>query len=242
MKTRTTFTLIGLIGIGLLTTSEAFARGGTAPARASGAAHAKACGQKPVDAKAKANPADPGVNARQHRQHARTESGVRSGQLTRGETRGIAKERQAIRKEERQYKSDGTLTRAERKDLHQDLNAASKEIYQEKHDTDVRPKTERKDTDNKLEKKWKTAYTDGDGYREGRFDKNDCSGDELLSKSEAKAGSTPLERKLGGEKRFDRAAGEDGMLSKGEAKRELDAEKEAYRDGRDTGGNARQEN
>jgi CRISPR/Cas system-associated endoribonuclease Cas2 len=81
---------------------------------------------------------DPGVNARQHNQHDRVAQGVRSGSLTKDEAQGLRAEQRAIRQEERQYKSDGTLTRDERKDLHQDLNAASRSIYSEKHDAEVR--------------------------------------------------------------------------------------------------------
>ncbi len=46
----------------------------------------------------------------------------------------------AIRKEERQYKSDGQFTKDERQEVRQDQAAASKEIYQEKHDAQDRPK------------------------------------------------------------------------------------------------------
>lgn len=81
---------------------------------------------------------DPGVNARQHRQHDRIGQGVRSGELTKSETKEVVAEQRAIRKEEREYKSDGKLTKDERKDLHQDLNAASKNIYEEKHDDEKR--------------------------------------------------------------------------------------------------------
>jgi hypothetical protein len=81
---------------------------------------------------------DPGVNARQHNQHDRIAQGVRSGSLTRDEAQGLRAEQRSIRQEERQYKSDGTLTREERKDLHQDLNVASQSIYNEKHDAETR--------------------------------------------------------------------------------------------------------
>lgn len=81
---------------------------------------------------------DPGVNARQHHQHDRIIQGVRSGSLTRDEAQALRAEQRSIRQEEHQYKSDGTLTRAERKDLHQDLNAASRNIYDEKHDAETR--------------------------------------------------------------------------------------------------------
>jgi hypothetical protein len=83
-------------------------------------------------------PLDPGVNGRQHLQHGRIAQGVRSGQLTPEEAAKLRQEQKAIRTEERAYKADGKITRAERKDLHQDLNQASKEIYQEKHDGENR--------------------------------------------------------------------------------------------------------
>jgi hypothetical protein len=82
---------------------------------------------------------DPGVNARQHNQRARVQQGVRSGELTRRETRQVAEGQRDIRQLERAYKSDGTLTGAERRDLHHEQNQASREIYQQKHDAQERP-------------------------------------------------------------------------------------------------------
>ena len=81
---------------------------------------------------------DPGVNRHQLNQHERIQQGVRSGELTHSEAKNLRSEQQSIRQEERQYKSDGVLTRAERKDLHQDQRAASKDIYNEKHDAERR--------------------------------------------------------------------------------------------------------
>lgn len=81
---------------------------------------------------------DPGVNARQHSQHDRIAQSVHSGSLTRAEAKGLRDERRTIRQEERQYKSDGVLTREERRDLRQDLNVASRDIYREKHDAETR--------------------------------------------------------------------------------------------------------
>ena len=54
-----------------------------------------------------------GVNNRQHRQERRIEQGVRSGELTHQEAKGWRKEERNIRREERAFKSDGKLTRAE---------------------------------------------------------------------------------------------------------------------------------
>jgi len=82
---------------------------------------------------------DPAVKAREHRQQARIRQGVRSGELTKDEAKGLRKEERGIRQEERQFKSDGKLTPAERAKLHSDLNKTSKDIYQEKHDAEKRP-------------------------------------------------------------------------------------------------------
>lgn len=82
---------------------------------------------------------DPGVNARQHHQRERIQQGVRSGELTRRETRQVAAGQRDIRQLERAYKSDGTLTGAERHDLRHEQNQASREIYRQKHDEKSRP-------------------------------------------------------------------------------------------------------
>ena len=77
---------------------------------------------------------DPGVNARQHHQTDRIKQGVRSGELTRNEAQGLREDRRDIKQLEKAYKSDGTLTGAERRDLHHELNQNSQNIYQQKHD------------------------------------------------------------------------------------------------------------
>lgn len=78
------------------------------------------------------------INQRQHNQADRIKQGVRSGELTKSEARGVVKEQREIRQTERQYKSDGVLTRDERRDLRQQQNQASRHIYQEKHDGEKR--------------------------------------------------------------------------------------------------------
>jgi hypothetical protein len=82
---------------------------------------------------------DPGVNARQANQRARIQQGVRSGELTRRETRRAVESQRDIRQLERAYKSDGKLTGAERADLHHEQNQASRQIYNQKHDAQARP-------------------------------------------------------------------------------------------------------
>jgi len=82
---------------------------------------------------------DPSVNARQHHQRERIEQGARSGELTRRETRRLGEEQRDVRQLERAYKSDGTLTGAERRDLQHEQNQASRDIYRQKHDAQDRP-------------------------------------------------------------------------------------------------------
>jgi polyhydroxyalkanoate synthesis regulator phasin len=77
---------------------------------------------------------DPGVNARQHNQRGRIQQGVRSGELTRHETRQLVGEQRHVRQLERAYKSDGTLSGTERLDLRHEQNQASRNIRQQKHD------------------------------------------------------------------------------------------------------------
>lgn len=81
---------------------------------------------------------DPGVNARQHHQAQRIGQGVRSGELTGREAAGLARDQQRIRQTERELKADGTLTAAERRDLHREQNQASEHIYDQKHDAQTR--------------------------------------------------------------------------------------------------------
>lgn len=81
----------------------------------------------------------PGVSARQQNQRARIQQGVRSGELTRRETRHVAEDQRDIRQLERGYKSDGKLTGAERHDLQHEQNQASRDIYKQKHDSQDRP-------------------------------------------------------------------------------------------------------
>ena len=81
---------------------------------------------------------DPVVNRHQRHQHHRIVQGVRSGELTRQEAKGLAQEQHQIRTEERAYKADGKLSPAERRDLRQDLRQSSRHIYRQKHDAEQR--------------------------------------------------------------------------------------------------------
>lgn len=78
------------------------------------------------------------IDARQHNQQARIADGVRSGDLTHREARGLRNEQRAIRRVEHRYRSDGMLTGGERRALHSDLNRASRHIYNQRHDYERR--------------------------------------------------------------------------------------------------------
>ena len=77
---------------------------------------------------------EPRVDARQHNQQVRIREGVKSGELTHRETHRLREQQRDVRQLERAYKSDGTLTRAERADLHHEQNQASRGIRRQKHD------------------------------------------------------------------------------------------------------------
>ena len=91
-----------------------------------------------VVATAFAGDRDPGVNKRQRHQHSRIAEGVKSGELTHSEAKSLRADQHAIRAEEAEFKSDGVLTRGERRELHRDLNESSRDIRREKHDNDTR--------------------------------------------------------------------------------------------------------
>ena len=75
----------------------------------------------------------PVARKRQHEQQQRVGQGVRSGELTAGETVRLEKNQREINQDIRAAKSDGVVTGAERKDIHQDQNQASRHIYRAKH-------------------------------------------------------------------------------------------------------------
>lgn len=78
-------------------------------------------------------PRTTGVNQRQRHQQRRLGRGVRSGELTGRETLRLAREQYQIQREKRAYRSDGEVTRVERRELHRELNQASRHIYRAKH-------------------------------------------------------------------------------------------------------------
>lgn len=76
----------------------------------------------------------PGLDARQQNQKERIAQGVRSGELTRPETRRLVAGEIRLARNERIAKSDGVVTSRERAGLHRQANRISKRIYRQKHD------------------------------------------------------------------------------------------------------------
>jgi hypothetical protein len=75
------------------------------------------------------------INQRKTDQQDRIAQGVKSGQLTAGETSHIEKQEAGINKEERGMRAqdNGHLTKTDRKTLHQQQNQESRRIYRDKH-------------------------------------------------------------------------------------------------------------
>ena len=78
------------------------------------------------------------IARRQVRQQTRIYQGVRSGQLTRGEFRGLEREQYRIQQDKQRLKSDGNFTPRERARIQRELNHASRDIYRQKHDSQRR--------------------------------------------------------------------------------------------------------
>ena len=77
--------------------------------------------------------ADAQVRKTARHQHVRIKQGVRSGELTRAETRNLAHDQREIRQEVKTAKADGVVSRDERKDIRQDQRQASRKIFRKKH-------------------------------------------------------------------------------------------------------------
>jgi hypothetical protein len=82
--------------------------------------------------------ATPGLDQREHNQVQRIRQGLQSGELTRPETRRLARGEARLRRNEALAKSDGVVTSRERAHLHHEANVESKRIYSQKHDAQDR--------------------------------------------------------------------------------------------------------
>lgn len=80
----------------------------------------------------------PVVNAREHNQQKRIEQGVKSGELTNGETQRLERQEGKIKADELNAKADGKVTKSERVKLRREQNRESSRIYRAKHNNKVR--------------------------------------------------------------------------------------------------------
>ena len=76
----------------------------------------------------------PGIDQRQGNQEQRIDRGIASGQLTGREANRLNNQQEHINKMEDMAKSDGVVTKKERKKLHAAQDRASRKIARQKHD------------------------------------------------------------------------------------------------------------
>jgi uncharacterized membrane protein YebE (DUF533 family) len=76
----------------------------------------------------------PKAAKKQVNQNQRIVQGVRTGELTKEEAKDLRQGQKEVRQLKKEARSDGKVTKEERKEIQQKLNLESKEIYQEKHD------------------------------------------------------------------------------------------------------------
>jgi len=76
---------------------------------------------------------DPRIQQREQNQERRIDQGVASGALTPREAGRLEAREAKIQQDEQRMKSDGNLTRAERRKLTREQNRASRAIYRKKH-------------------------------------------------------------------------------------------------------------
>ncbi len=80
------------------------------------------------------------ADAQAIKQHAknqqhRIKQGVKSGELTRHESKTLVKDQKEIRNDVKEARADGKVTKDERKDIRQDQRQESRKIYRKKHNS-----------------------------------------------------------------------------------------------------------
>lgn len=81
-----------------------------------------------------AQEATPRVDQRLDNQEKRIDAGEASGRLTDREANRLEARHEKVESDVAAAKSDGTVTRQERVQLHQEVNRNSRAIYRQKHD------------------------------------------------------------------------------------------------------------
>lgn len=79
--------------------------------------------------------ATPQVSKRQVKQSKRIGQGVKSGELTKGETKQLAKQQRRINRSKKAAKADGQVTKKERANLHARQSAASRNVARKKNNS-----------------------------------------------------------------------------------------------------------
>ena len=87
---------------------------------------------------AQAQTRTPVITHRQHVQDHRINNGVRSGQLTRNETRHLRADERRISRDKRMARANGHVSGSERRHLRHEENRTSHAIYRDKHNARVR--------------------------------------------------------------------------------------------------------
>jgi hypothetical protein len=72
-----------------------------------------------------------------HERH-RIAQGVKSGELTKAETKNLVQGQKEIHQDVKAAKADGVVTKDERKDIKQDQRQESRKIYRKKHNNRTR--------------------------------------------------------------------------------------------------------
>jgi hypothetical protein len=80
----------------------------------------------------------PVATRRQGNQQKRVARGVASGELKAGEVRKLEQEQKEIQQQKQEARADGTVTGAERKEIHKEQEKASRQIYRAKHNNKKR--------------------------------------------------------------------------------------------------------
>ena len=80
----------------------------------------------------------PKINKKQKVQVAKIKQGVKSGELTRVETKRLMKQEAKLQRKKKIAKADGVVTPKERKQLHKEAKKLDAKIYKQKHDKQKR--------------------------------------------------------------------------------------------------------
>ena len=82
----------------------------------------------------------PKLNQKQKEQFTKLENGVKSGELTKKETKKLLRQEAKLQKHKKIAKSDGVVTPKERAKLNKEAKKLDKKIFDQKHDRQKRRK------------------------------------------------------------------------------------------------------